>query len=159
MTQAAAPLTPECSGTRSAHIDGPDDVDVFRTGLCEGSKFTNLPSPVTAHADVEKGVDDNLRFCIFPLCADGATNLQACTGNVDMRYDPGSGKNVAIVWDAKLDSGFIGCCRVGPGSLEAAFFCPGRARKVDTYFWVDGGELPLANTCSAYEFSYSINVD
>jgi hypothetical protein len=157
MTQAAAPDTPECNGSRTAHIEDENDVDVFRSGPCEGSVFLSFPSPVVASADV-KG-DANLRFCIFPLCEDGATNLQTCTGNADMRYDAGAGKDVAIVWDAKLDSGFVGCCRVGTGSITASFFCPGRARKVDTYFWVDAGELPLASTCSEYSFTFDVNAN
>lgn len=157
MTQAAAPDFRECSGSRTAHLDGHEDVDVFRTGECKGSIVTNLPAPLVANANVTNA-DRNIRFCIFPLCMDGPTNLQACNGNADMRPDE-NGEDEVIVWDTRLDSGFIGCCRIGPGTLSASFLCPFRTREVDTYFWVDSGELPVEDACSAYTFTFDIDVD
>jgi hypothetical protein len=106
--------------------------------------------------------DDPLRACLFPMCAEGSTNVykeeDGCYENT-----PGDGQPVdadgkplpPIVWKVRTESGFRGCCRVGRGRVTAKFDCAHFSTKFDAYYWVDGGDETLgANACPTYTLSY-----
>jgi hypothetical protein len=147
------------------HVGDAWDVDVFRTGHCGRGALATANDPrIVVRSDFQtKKADSNdsdpyLRLCVFPMCHDGATNLQACSEERDgttTRVDYTTENPPDHLWSTRLESGFTGCCRVGPGSLEVEFVCQYLSREVDTFFWVD--TIDPATTCSEYELSYEID--
>lgn len=145
------------NATWSGHLRDETDVDVFRTGACSSGLAGSIAGsiiPITTSLETK---NDYLRICVFPMCHDGATNLQACSDGTT-RVDHTTTDPPDRLWSTRLDSGFTGCCRVGPGRLDIEFACQFISREVDTFFWVDmTPEAEASCSSSAYEITYTVD--
>jgi hypothetical protein len=144
---SVSPREHECFDTvKSANIANGDDVDVYRTGKCDLSNgFARAANVITTTADIETKAD--LRMCVFPACHGGSTNVFAC-------YETTDGEETEVV-PTRTHSGFIGCCRVGTGSVTAELDCPLRGLEVDTYLWVEAADVGIEGTCHPYTLHWN----
>ena len=157
LSEATTGLSATCESEWSGHIRDDLDVDVFRTGDCNRDRITDLvKTEISAYADFRPS-SKYMRLCVFPMCHSGATQLYRCEGDpaTEVVTNGDETETVSVVWPTRLESGFNGCCRVGPGSVNAIFGCKYRSREVDTFFWVDAGTDTAS--CSSYYFSFTID--
>jgi hypothetical protein len=113
-------------------VAGSNDVDYFRFDGDPTLSCTALPS---AHAGA------GVRVCIFPMCTEGATELNGC-----------------VTGEAKyILTGLIGCCAEnGEVAQPERFTCtaPASTGSANIYLRVD---LPTADpTCREYSLDYSL---
>jgi len=165
LTEAATESRRACEVTstspRRGSVRDQTDVDVFRTGACDRGRLASIGDTRVTVTSKFATDDSYLRLCIFAMCHDGATNLQACSGDGDdgttTRVDSSTKKEdlPKHLWSTRLDSGFTGCCRVGQGALELELVCQYASREIDTFFWVD--TIDPDATCVDYEFTYKVD--
>lgn len=162
LTQATTETYRACEVSNETPLAGSirdqADVDVFRTGACDRGRLASIGDTRILVKSQLETADSYLRMCVFAMCHDGATNLQACIeddGTTTTRVDSTTKTPPDHLWSTRLDSGFTGCCRVGPGPLSVELVCQYASREIDTYFWVD--TIDPDASCVGYELSYKVD--
>lgn len=130
-TAVELPGLTSCSGSARGVVAGGNDVDYLR--------FTGNPSlNCTAIPSVQTTGD--VRVCIFPECAEGATELGGCRSGT-YRY---------------LESGLVGCCADATGTAEPITFActdPLATSRSHVYLRID---VPIADeACHGYTLNYT----
>ena len=141
---------------KQANIGGSLDVDVFRTGECQGSIISL--DPLRPWVELTNELDAALlRVCIFPTCSAGSTNVFACLETPEgVSATDSTPASPADLYNSEV--GFRGCCRNGPGRVTAKTECPRDSTAIDTYIWVDAGPSsdPADRTCHPYKIRHKM---
>jgi hypothetical protein len=130
-TAVELPGLTSCSGSARGVLAGGNDVDYFRFTSNASLNCTVIPSVQT---------DGDVRVCIFPECAVGATELGGCRSGT-YRY---------------LKSGLVGCCADATGRAEPMTFActdPPATSTSHVYLRVDVSVADQA--CHRYTLNYT----
>jgi hypothetical protein len=150
---ATTPAKRECGvTTKKATIAGDQDVDVYRTGECDLTRYGVAPSKgLMSWAELQS--DANLRVCVFPKCHQGSTHVLGCYETAQgVAIDDDTVPNSSEV---RSNSRFVGCCEAGNGRVTAKFECKGYlgySSDVDTFVWVESNAAGAA--CATYNVTY-----